>query len=267
MLSHRNWKFEKFMTEKIQTDNLAQILAASADNVLMTVDATVNWRITDVQTAALMSAETMASGGGSGTADTGIPKLRKDVLLQATASLSAFIGTVNYSDTFAVASAEVTRGKSEATPLFDLDRLTTGVEHANSVTKNYGVKILSINVISAKPEDRVLVKELAAGAVAAAQALQAETAARGNAKASEITAQGSANAAIIRAKGDSEAEQLRAEGARKAADMLQASDVAVSLAKIDKTGLALSTAKSTFFFGSDPQAMGSVLANGGLIKQ
>ena len=35
LLTHRNWKFEKFMTEKIQTDDLQRIEATSADNVKM----------------------------------------------------------------------------------------------------------------------------------------------------------------------------------------------------------------------------------------
>jgi hypothetical protein len=45
LLTHRNWKFEKFVTMKIQTNILEQIAAPSADNVLMTVAATINWRI------------------------------------------------------------------------------------------------------------------------------------------------------------------------------------------------------------------------------
>ena len=52
LLTHRNWKFEKFMTEKIQTDDLQRIEATSADNVKMHTFATVVWRITDVQEAA-----------------------------------------------------------------------------------------------------------------------------------------------------------------------------------------------------------------------
>ena len=45
LLTHRNWKFEKFVSMKIQTNILEQIEAPSADNVLMTVAATINWRI------------------------------------------------------------------------------------------------------------------------------------------------------------------------------------------------------------------------------
>merc|ERR1719262_1449649 len=80
LLTHKNWKFEKFITLKIQTDDLEKIQATSADNINMMVNSTVNWRIVDVEVAA------------------DITKLRRDVLKQALASLAAFIGSVSYSE-------------------------------------------------------------------------------------------------------------------------------------------------------------------------
>ena len=53
-LTHKNWKFEKFITLKIQTDELERIQATSADNINMLVNSTVNWRIVDVEVAATM---------------------------------------------------------------------------------------------------------------------------------------------------------------------------------------------------------------------
>eukprot|EP00820_Chromera_velia_P029816 Cvel_12672.t1-p1 / transcript=Cvel_12672.t1 / gene=Cvel_12672 / organism=Chromera_velia_CCMP2878 / gene_product=hypothetical protein / transcript_product=hypothetical protein / location=Cvel_scaffold838:479-1907(-) / protein_length=243 / sequence_SO=supercontig / SO=protein_coding / is_pseudo=false len=38
-LTHRNWKFEKFLSQKIQADDLNRIKSTSADNVLMETDA------------------------------------------------------------------------------------------------------------------------------------------------------------------------------------------------------------------------------------
>merc|ERR1719163_2331866 len=107
LLTHRNWKFEKFIPQKIQSSNLKRIEATSADNVLMAVDATVIWRITDVETAALNSAETISkTGEEKHDGDLGnLQKLTNDVLKQAEASLAAFIGAVEYSATFAVAAA------------------------------------------------------------------------------------------------------------------------------------------------------------------
>merc|ERR1711959_767504 len=208
LLNHRNWKFEKFMTQKIQTNDLQRIEATSADNVMMFTDATVVWRITNVDHAAKFSAETMQQDGAdTNTAcQSDIEKLRNDVLKQATASLAAFIGEIRYSDSFHISAA----GPSTATAvpvaevggasaIFDGSRMASAVEAANHITKTYGVTILSINIISAIPADHELQQALARGAVASADAERAETVARGEAK-----------AVRIRAEADAEAEKIRA---------------------------------------------------------
>ena len=181
---------------------MKRIEATSADNVLMAVDATVIWRITNVDIAAKNSAETISAGGQdmSASSDIGdIGKLTNDVLKQAEASLAAFIGAVQYSDTFNVATvvqkgvepplADATAAEDPAgdhaavaqksSPLFDIDRLQTCVDHANAVTATYGVSIISINIVAAVPSDRTLQSSLAQGAVAAAEAQKFETVARG----------------------------------------------------------------------------------------
>merc|ERR1719231_1949672 len=158
LLTHRNWKFQKYIPQKIQSSTLKRIEATSADNVLMAVDATVIWRITDVETAALDSAETIhKDGSDTGGNDLGsLTKLTNDVLKQAEASLAAFIGAVEYSSTFSVATHAATpqapvvghvvegahsTGTADvqaapppklASPLFDLARMATCVEHANA---------------------------------------------------------------------------------------------------------------------------------------
>jgi regulator of protease activity HflC (stomatin/prohibitin superfamily) len=281
LLTHRNWKFEKFISQKIQTNNLEEIKATSADNILLTVNSTVNWRVEDVAIAARMSAETMSHDGRDVKgANRDITKLRSDVLKQAEASLASFIGSMNYSDTLHVSAANTLKAQASTSassgagsaysPIFDVTRMTSAVDHANDITMKYGVKIISINIISATPADHNLRNSLAQGAVAAAEAQQAETAAEGQAKALQIASQGEAQAAVLRAHGLAEAavieakacadaEMIRAEGAKKAADTLESSSVAVDLAKIEKTGVALG-GNSSFFFGQDPTALGSLLA-------
>jgi len=271
LLTHRNWKFEKFMTEKIQTDELQRIEATSADNVMMHTDATVVWRITDVMAAARMSAETMKNDGSDvqNSADADITKLRRDVLMQATASLAAFIGEIRYSDSFHVSAASKVVDQSQNdgggappvppdlvgySPIFDPARMCTAVDTANSITQTYGVTIISINIIAANPADKNLQVALAKGAVASAEAEQAETVARGESKAAQI-----------RAEGDANAEKIRADGSRAAAAMLSESEVAVELAKITKTGEALNS-KTSFFFGADAATLGSVITNPKLVK-
>lgn len=288
LLTHRNWKFQKYISGKIQSSNLKRIEATSADNVLMAVDASVIWRITDVKSAALNAGETISKDGSDNkSGDMGsIEKLTNDVLKQAEASLAAFIGAVNYSDTFNVAAAvqdsamspsnsrslvvgrpvsprgarqaAPAKGGANSSPLFDLGRMQTCLDHANAVTSTYGVTILSINVVAAVPADKVLMVHLAQGAVAAAEAQKFEIVASGKAAAAKIEARGIAEAEVLRAQGDAEAERLRADGHKTAADSMSASALAVKLAMIDHTGLALGSNKA-FFFGADPKNVGELL--------
>lgn len=297
LLSHKNWRFEKFLTLKIQTDDLEKIKATSADNITMMVTSTVTWRIMNPTLAATMAAETMAVGDKTVSSD--IPKLRQDVLKQAIASLASFIGGVNYSDSFhmaATAAAAKANGMGRSTslvglapldepeaetktkamnldnPLYDVVRMSDMVQHANATTMTYGVQILSINILSAVPLDAELTKALACGAVASAQALQAETAARGNAKAmridaeavaeqDRIKAEGQAKAEVIKAKANSESAQLIAEGNKRAADLLSTSQVAVELAKMDKSA-GLIGPSDKFFFGQEPAYLANLVLKG-----
>jgi len=279
LLTHRNHKFEKFITCKIQTDNLKRIEVMTGDNVLMHVDATVCWQIDDVKLCAEKAAETMHQTGGNQTDQSlgTIQKLRSDVLKQAEASLSALIGKVNFSDTFSAATTLQTgvapvptvvgavpfdrlapaAADSDVGILFNVDKLNDAVTHANDMTKRYGVEILSINIISAKPAHNELMQSLAKGAVAAAEAQQLE-----------ITARGRAKAATIMAKGEADAEVTRAEGSKLAAKKLNEEMVAVQLAYIASTGEALAKAGSSMILGTDPSAIGSsLLANPEIFKQ
>merc|ERR1712070_1209434 len=266
LLNHRNWKYEKMMTQKIQTNDLQRIEATSADNVMMHTDATVVWRVSNVDEAAKWSAETMTSDGKDNQMSRGdVTKLRNDVLKQATASLATFIGGIRYSDSFHVSAA----GSSVATampvpqdaataysPIFDNARIASAVEAANTITQSYGVTILSINIISAVPADHCLQQALAKGAVASADAERAETVAHGEAK-----------AVRIRAEADAEAEKIRAEGARSAADLLATNEVAVELAKISKVGDALQgQGTNTLFFGTDSSSIGNLMSNPAVVK-
>ncbi len=284
LLDHKNWKFEKFMTMKIQTDNLEKIQATSADNIIMNVTSTVNWRIIDVECAAILAAETMASTGRRSDVSADISKLRDDVLKQAIASLSSFIASVNYSDSFHLAAAAqasansaegvpVSRGGGSSggsggnapgegasgaggreNPMFDVFRMKSAVEHANIITRRYGIEIMSINIISADPVDHNLTRALASGAVAAAEALQAETTARGNSKALKIEAEAQATALKIKAQAEAQAVLVKAEADMEAAQMLEKSNVAVDLAKINASAGALGE-KSKLFFAKEPEYM------------
>jgi regulator of protease activity HflC (stomatin/prohibitin superfamily) len=267
LLNHRNWKFEKFITTKIQTDDLQRISVMTGDNVLMQVDATVCWSIVCVQTCAERAAETMSHVGNAKAGGGTIKKLRNDVLKQAEASLSALVGKVNFSSTFSAAT-ELAAAPPQAQPLpravpvgamregaaagqllkppptanallFDVDKLQNSVQHANEMTERYGVRVMSINIISAQPADEALLQSLAKGAVAAAEKTQCVLKAQGEA--------------------DAEAEVTRAEGSKTAAQLLTSEEVAVRLAVIGATGAALKGANSNLILGNDVSAIGGML--------
>lgn len=154
-------------------------------------------------------------------------------------------------------------------PLYDSARMGDAVEHANRTTRSYGVLIGSINILSAVPTDAQLTKALASGAVASAEALQAETAARGNSKAMRIEAEAKADqsrieaevlaqAAVIKARSQGEAARLLAEGNKQAADLLATSQVAVELAKMDKSAQMLGQ-QDKFFFGQEPAYLANLV--------
>ena len=280
LLTHKNWRFEKFLTLKIQTDDLEEIEATSADNITMMVTSTVTWRIVNPTLAATMAAETMSVGGGKVSTD--IRKLRTDVLKQGIASLASFMGGVNYSDSFHMAAtaqgvADASASKAPTSsqsrhakepeadpsnPLYDSERMTHSVAHANATTMSYGVQILNINILSALPIDSELTKALACGAVASAQALQAETAARGNAKAMRIDAEAESQKRRIEVGQEAKSEITVAEGKKQAAELLSHSHVAMELAKMDKSASLIGKGDK-FFFGQDETYLASLVMNDG----
>lgn len=277
MLTHRNWKFEKFMTKKIQTDDVGPVAVTTGDNVPLTATATVNWIISDAKLAARMAAQTMENEKNSSGKNNklteeetsmqfDITAIRQDVIRQVTSSLAAFVGSVNYSAHGHANMAAVVDGtqkkntaaqEPEPAPgvdtrrvLFDPARLFSSVDHANDICHRYGVSILSINLISAAPSDHGLLEALSKGAVATVAAEQTQTAARGEAQAMLLKAKAEAESARIRAEGDAQAEEIRAEGSLQAAQRLQGSDVAVQLAKLKTAGACLrDTQANSFFFG------------------
>ncbi len=158
LLTHRNWKFEKFVSQKIETTKLDNIVTPSADNVLMQINSTVAWQIVDVERAAMTAISTMNIAGDTASQD--MQRLRYDVLKQAEASLSSFIGTVDYSDSFSHSAAaqggavggvvlasepepEFSRGNSAAPKdihdtMFAGPGLISATAHANEMTAQYG---------------------------------------------------------------------------------------------------------------------------------
>lgn len=109
----------------------------------------------------------------------------------------------------------------------------------------------------------------APGAVAAADALQAETMARGLARSVKIEAEASsqqrrieaegvANAQIIRAKGDADATYLTATGNLQSAQEIEGSSVAVELEKMKRSSKMLQDGEK-MFFSSEPNLLNNIV--------
>lgn len=276
MLTHRNWKVQGFISLKMQTDSIGPVTVSTGDNVPLEAAATVNWLIEDPVLAARMATTTIGTSGDSGS-KASLAEMRQDVVRQSTASLAAFVGSIRYGVQGNAAMAAQVAGEESATEkvgrqaLFDKEHLNNSVGHANEICHRYGVKILSINLVAAKPADKTLMEAMSRGAVAAVAAEQTETAARGAANAllvksdaqatgAKIRAQGAASALLVtaaaaaeaaelRAKGDSDAERIRAEGSLQAAKLLETSQIAVDLAKLRTAGASIAEGKNAFFFG------------------
>merc|ERR1712014_437770 len=151
--------------------------------------------------------------------------------------------------------------------LYDTTKLQNAVTHANDICNRYGIEIISINIISAVPSDQRLQEALAKGAVAAAEAEQAEVAASGNARALLIKTKSEADAQLVSAKAEAESARIRASGETDAARTLETSSVAVELARIEQCGKATSN-KATFFFGANgPSELPAILANPGIVSR
>merc|ERR1740138_394991 len=117
--------------------------------------------------------------------------------------------------------------------LYDTTKLQNAVSHANEICNRYGIEIISINIISAVPIDKRLQEALAKGAVASAEAEQAEVAASGNARALLIKTRSEAEAQLVSAQAHAEAARISAAGQTDAAKTLETSKVAVELARIE----------------------------------
>merc|ERR1711981_1431752 len=84
---------------------------------------------------------------------------------------------------------------------------------------------------------------------------------------SRIEAEGEAQSDIIRARAQGEAARLIAEGNKGAADLLATSQVAVDLAKMDKSATLLGP-RDKFFFGQEPAYLANlVLKDGGAVSR
>jgi regulator of protease activity HflC (stomatin/prohibitin superfamily) len=225
LLTHQKWKFEMFINMKVQSEDLRSVNVASADNILMNLDATMVWKIVDAEKAAIMVTETIFRSDvslGTMTDDEGggLSKLRRDILKQTVAAIARFVSAINYADYFNAVSSVMRLDEDDHdnehsnrmvydsekqnidNPMFDYGKLVMAVKDANKITFEFGVEIMSVSIISANPANATLMNSLSTSAVASAEALQAETHARGMAKSMDIEARAAAATKKIESESD-----------------------------------------------------------------
>merc|ERR1712232_718738 len=79
-----------------------------------------------------------------------------------------------------------------------------------------------------------------------------------------IQAEGAAQADVIRARAQGESARLVAEGNKNAADLLATSQVAVDLAKMDRSA-SLIGPSDKFFFGQEPAYLANLVLKDGAV--
>uniref|UniRef100_A0A7S3LSK9 Band 7 domain-containing protein n=1 Tax=Aplanochytrium stocchinoi TaxID=215587 RepID=A0A7S3LSK9_9STRA len=160
-LDHENHQFKSFVPLTVQITAFDDaIKCATADNVVVQCEGSVSWKVKDVETAAESFVETMNWGGNSNKSFLSI--MQQDVLEQTKASLSQFIGQLNYSDNFGVSSGKGSNIQpgvgAPVTGVFDPEALENLVTKANVLAARVGVTVCAINIGSMSQEDKSLKK-------------------------------------------------------------------------------------------------------------
>eukprot|EP00927_Polykrikos_kofoidii_P015584 TRINITY_DN1693_c0_g1_i1.p1 TRINITY_DN1693_c0_g1~~TRINITY_DN1693_c0_g1_i1.p1 ORF type:complete len:544 (-),score=84.41 TRINITY_DN1693_c0_g1_i1:670-2301(-) len=288
MLTHQNWKFQAWLSQKMQTNKFGPLSMTTGDNINLDIVANVNWIIREARIAAARNVDTTNSKDS-------LKMMRDDVILQVTSSLASLVGAIQYGARGTSSLQEATRSghdvrqsstvislgdtpaacaepepetKTGRQALWDPTRLKCAVDDANNICNSYGVEILSINLISASPSDQKLNDIMSRGAIASVSAEETAKAARAETNAALIAAeaqaaqaQAAAEAMLIKARSeaeamtiaataDADAERIRAQGAKEAGMLMGESEVATSLAKLKIAyGPFAENKASTYFFG------------------
>lgn len=235
MLTHQNWKFQAWLSLKMQTSRTPALKMTTGDNIELIIYANVNWLIKDAVLAAGKNVDLKESGDG----DT-LALMRGDVLLQVMSSLAVLVGNIFYGSQGTEKPARTNetdsgeqggegsaptpeepelKGKFSRKALWDPNHLQSAVNHSNGICSRYGVDIFSINLIAATPADPKLVEIMSRGAVATVSAEETAKTARANANATLISAQAEAQSAQayaevekIKAKAEADATTIAAQG-------------------------------------------------------
>merc|ERR1719203_4690 len=220
VLTHKNWKFQAWLSLKVQTDQIGPFLTTSGDNINLLLTCTINWKVEDERLAASKNVDL-----GTGSRDS-LNMIRSDVHLQVRSVLAALVGSVAFAktkdsqtETHRGISADVLGAKRDKSALTDMSIIAEYMADVNKVCSRYGVRVSAINVQNPSPMDPRLKEILALGANASteADALVKKAQADANAKLIDAgtraqQARAAAEARIITANADAKAVTISVQG-------------------------------------------------------
>lgn len=228
LLTHQKWRFERFLNMKLQADDICDFKATTADKILVSIDATVTWRVTIAEKAAMIVTESGNRTESDISLDTSISddmgslnKLRNQVMAHAMSGLLHFISSVQYSDYFLRLQTSLTSKETEnkldklgyntkndfISTIFDEQRLNDLLDDVNRKIEEFGVEVLEVSVIAVNNcEEENSKSAFALGAMSSVESLHIHAKAIETANATKIEAEAKAVARTIQAK--SEAESL-----------------------------------------------------------
>lgn len=233
LLTHQKWRFERFMNMKLQADDICDFKATTADKIIVSLDATVTWRIAIAEKAAMIVTESGNRSESDISLDTSISddmgslnKLRNNVLSQSMSGLAYIISSVHYSDYFLRMQSSLSPNEAGNTPdrlgktaesdfittFFDEGRSNDLLEKVNGGIEEFGVEVLQVSIIAINISEKENSKSaFALGAISSAESLHIQARAIETAKATKIEAEAKAAARSIQAKSEAESSIIKAK--------------------------------------------------------
>jgi len=240
LLTHRNWKFQKFIPLKQENLELGEINACTRDFITIHLHATVTWKIVDPAKACFYGVQTMRPDGSSVQGED-IEKIREDVKMQSIASLVNAIGNSNY------ISRKFDDLDAREDTWLSKQRIDAAIDHVNEWVKMYGVEVITIGILDINIGSRMVEDALAELSLTAIYSKSAIKEAQGIAQQIRIEGQARRQALVIEAQGHlAAAEELSKTSS--------GSDLAYELARVEAAGNWFNPQKHKILFGDCEQA-------------
>jgi len=201
LLDNAGWQFRGWISLKMQTNRLESFVVTSTDNIALNVNGNVNWRILDPNVAARRNIDPSLGDP--------LMMIRRDVNENVKSALVELISQIYYGaqdkgqDAGDEFEEEAPSIKESRQAMYDPETTQEVVGKVNEIVSQWGVQVVSVNVVSAQPEDRELAREMSRGAVASVLATEQRKDVRAEEKANLIASEAEVFVAAEQAKVES----------------------------------------------------------------